>query len=401
MSVFTLFLVFILVVSLAVLRDYFLAERRMERLEQVPPLEGDALPSVSVIVPACNEEQGIEQALTSVLALDYPGLEIIVLDDRSTDATPQILDRMAAKDPRLRVIHITELPAGWLGKNHALHLGAAQAKGEFLLFTDADVHMAPDTLRRATAKMQAFQLDHLCLLFRMTAPSRLLCLLIADSLSAAFSLAKPWLVRKPESPYFIGAGGFNMIRKSFYHSFGGHHPIRLCPVDDVLLGRLAKENKGRCDCLNGSRLVTVEWYRSIREMVLGLRKNTFALLDYRVSLLLAATAAVISLHILPLWGLLLADGIPRLLCGAIVTANLLALALGVRAFLMDLRCLYWFPVTPYIKLYIIWRSVLFTLIQDGIVWRDTFYPLDELKAHKVSILRWVKMKMKKREEDLS
>ncbi|RWX43923.1 Glycosyl transferase family 2, partial [Candidatus Electrothrix marina] len=283
MSVFTLFLVFILVVSLAVLRDYFLAERHMERLEQVPPLEGDALPSVSVIVPACNEEQGIEQALTSVLALDYPGLEIIVLDDRSTDATPQILDRMAAKDPRLRVIHITELPAGWLGKNHALHLGAAQAKGEFLLFTDADVHMAPDTLRRATAKMQAFQLDHLCLLFRMTAPSRLLCLLIADSLSAAFSLAKPWLVRKPESPYFIGAGGFNMIRKSFYHSFGGHHPIRLCPVDDVLLGRLAKENKGRCDCLNGSRLVTVEWYRSIREMVLGLRKNTFALLDYRVS----------------------------------------------------------------------------------------------------------------------
>ena len=173
MPVFTLFLVFILVIALAVLRDNYLADRRMERLEHVSPLEGDALPSVSVIIPACDEEQGIASALTSVLTLDYPNLEIIVLNDRSSDATPQILDRMAAEDPRLRVIHISELPAGWLGKNHALHLGAAQAKGEYLLFTDADVHMAPDTLRRAAARMQVHQLDQLCLIFRMTAPSHL------------------------------------------------------------------------------------------------------------------------------------------------------------------------------------------------------------------------------------
>ncbi|CAK8720522.1 Glycosyltransferase, catalytic subunit of cellulose synthase and poly-beta-1,6-N-acetylglucosamine synthase [Candidatus Electrothrix laxa] len=392
MSVFNLFLVFILAVSLAVLRDYFLAECRMERLEQVPPLKGDALPSISVIIPACNEEQGIEQALASILSLDYPNLEIIVLNDRSTDATPQILDRMAAEDPRLRVIHISELPAGWLGKNHALHLGAAQAKGEFLLFTDADVHMAPDTLRRAAARMQAFQLDHLCLLFRMTAPSHLLSLLIADSLAIVFTLLKPWMISRPGSRYFAGAGGFNMIRRSFYHSFGGHRPIRLCPVDDVLLGRMAKENKGQCDCLLGGRFVWVEWYQSVAEMAHGLRKNCFALLDYRLDLLLAGTAALLSVHVLPLWGLLLADGIPRLLCAAIIAVNVLALSLAVRGWQMDLRCLYWFPVTPYIKFYIMWRAVLSTLIKGGIDWRGTFYSLDELKAHKVSILPWVKVK---------
>ncbi|WP_446008791.1 glycosyltransferase [Candidatus Electrothrix sp.] len=391
MSLFTLFLFCILVIALFTLRDYFHAHHHIEQLDHVPPLETAALPLVSVIIPACNEEQGIEAALTSLLSLNYPNLEIIVLNDRSIDATPQILDRMAGKHPRLRVVHITELPAGWLGKNHALHQGAAQARGEFLLFTDADVHFAPETIHRAVAKMETHKLDHLCLLFRMTAPSRLLSLLIADSLSGGFTMLKPWLVSKPDSRSFIGAGGFNMIRKSFYHSFGGHRPIRLCPVDDVLLGRLAKESRGRCDCLNGSSFVSVEWYGSVGEMVRGLRKNAFALLDYRFSLLLAATAALVSVHILPLWGLLLADGLARLLCGTIVGANLLALALGARAFQTDLRCLPWFPVTPYIKLYIIWHAVLSTLIEGGIDWRGTFYSLDELKAHKVSVLPWVKM----------
>ncbi|RWX51845.1 Glycosyltransferase, catalytic subunit of cellulose synthase and poly-beta-1,6-N-acetylglucosamine synthase [Candidatus Electrothrix marina] len=399
MSLLTLFLFCILVVALVVLRDVFLANRCMERLEHVQPLEGPHQPWVSVIIPACNEEDGIETALTSVLSLDYPNLEIIVLNDRSTDATPRILDRLADQHSRLRVVHITDLPAGWLGKNHALHLGAAQAKGEFLLFTDADVHFAPDTLRRSVARMINNRLDHLCLLFRMSAPNHLLSMLIADSLSALISLLKPWLVSRSDSRYFIGAGGFNMIRRSFYHSFGGHRPIRLCPADDVLLGRMAKASGGRCDCLNGGRFVSVEWYQSVGEMVRGLRKNTFALVDYRLDLLLAGVAAFTCFQILPLWGLFLADGFSCILCGAITAVNFLAMVLAVRAFEMDFRCLCWFPVTPYIKLYIIWHAVSATLIQGGIDWRGTFYSLEELKRHKVSVLPWVKLK--KRPGDLS
>ena len=392
MSLFPLFLLCILAVTLLALRDNFLSNRCLEQLKSVPPLASSspALPRVSVIIPACNEEQGIEQALSSVLSLDYPNLEIIVLDDRSTDTTPQILDRMAEQHSRLRIIHINELPTGWLGKNHALHLGAAQAKGEFLLFTDADVHFAPDTLCRAVAKMMNNTLDHLCLIFRMNPTGRLLSMLIADSLSGGFTLLKPWLVSKPGSRYFIGAGGFNMIRRSLYHSFGGHRPIRLCPVDDILLGRMAKENGGRCDCLLGGHCVGVEWYQSVSQMMRGLRKNTFALLDYRFSLLLAATVALIACHILPLWGIVLADGLPRLLCAMIMGVNFLAMTLALRTFQMDFRCLCWFPITPYIKLYIIWQAVLFTLMQGGIDWRGTLYSLDELRAHKVSVLPWIK-----------
>ena len=222
-------------------------------------------------------------------------------------------------------------------------------------------------------------------------------LLIADSLSGLITLLRPWLVSRPDSRYYIGAGGFNMIRKSFYHSFGGHRPIRLCPVDDILLGRMAKESGGRCDCLNGCGFVSVAWYQSVAEMVRGMRKNSFALFDYRLSLLLAGTAASLCLQILPFWGLLLAHGIPRLLCAAIIAVNVLALSLAARAFQTVLRSLYWFPVTPYIKLFIVWRATVLTLLRDGIDWRGTFYSLDELRAHKISVLPWVRMKIREEE----
>ncbi len=378
------------------LRDIFFAAHRIERLEHVPPLDPVDCPSVSIIIPACNEEREIEAALSSVLSLDYPDLEIIVLNDRSTDATPHILDRLARQHSRLKVIHITHLPAGWLGKNHALHLGAAQACGEFILFTDADVHMAPDTISRAMARMQRQKLDHFCLFFRMTAPGHLLPLLIADSFSGGFTMLKPWLVNTPDPRYYLGAGGFNMVRSSFYQSFGGHEAIRLCPVDDVVLGRMAKASGGSCDCLNGGRFVNVDWYQSVGEMVCGLRKNTFAILDYRLDFLLAGTVLLIGAHILPFWGLFLIKGLPWLFCFAIMAVNLLGIALVIRFFQMDLRCLYWFPVTPYLKLYIIWRATVMTLVQGGIEWRGTFYPLDALKRHKVSVLPWVKFRKRQK-----
>ncbi|MCI5128654.1 MAG: hypothetical protein D3907_09175 [Candidatus Electrothrix sp. AUS3] len=134
----------------------------------------------------------------------------------------------------------------------------------------------------------------------------------------------------------------------------------------------------------------MEWYQSVSQMMRGLRKNTFALLDYRFSLLLAATVALIACHILPLWGIVLADGLSRLLCAMIMGVNFLAMTLALRTFQMDFRCLCWFPITPYIKLYIIWQAVLFTLMQGGIDWRGTLYSLDELRAHKVSALPWIK-----------
>jgi cellulose synthase/poly-beta-1,6-N-acetylglucosamine synthase-like glycosyltransferase len=135
--------------------------RRLHRLASLRAPEPSAWPRVSVVVAARNEAATVERALPTMLALDYPDLEVIVVNDRSDDDTGAILDRLAATAPRLRVVHVRELPPGWIGKNHALHTGADSATGEWVLFTDADIHFEPDTLLRAIAYSRAHSLDHL------------------------------------------------------------------------------------------------------------------------------------------------------------------------------------------------------------------------------------------------
>ena len=123
--------------------------RTIAKLEDIPPLTSSDQPKVSVVIAACNEERGIEQALTSVLHQDYRDYEVIVVNGRSTDRTGEILHRMSQANPRLQLITIHQLPPAWLGKNHALHQGAARASGSCLVFTDADVVMHPSVLSRA------------------------------------------------------------------------------------------------------------------------------------------------------------------------------------------------------------------------------------------------------------
>ncbi|MCI5224346.1 MAG: glycosyltransferase, partial [Candidatus Electrothrix sp. AR4] len=328
----------------------------------------------------------------NVLALDYPRLEIIVLNDRSSDATPEILERMTEQHPRLRVIHIRELPKGWLGKNYALHFGAEHAKGEFLLFTDADAQMKSDTISRVVARMEEGGLDHLCLTFRPDMPSSLLSMLVVDSLSVLLTIFKPWLTVNPNSRYFMGIGAFNFVRSSTYSRLGGHRPIRLCPVDDILLGRLVKESGGRQECLNGTDFVRVPWYSSVSEMADGLCKNILAVIDYRLDLLVAATLLIICCNIMPFLGLFFTEGIVRLLCGSCVVVAFLSMLVSARVFGIPPSCLRWFLFTPYIKLYMIWRAALTTLTRGGIDWRGTFYPLDDLKRYMVPVWPWRKLR---------
>jgi glycosyltransferase involved in cell wall biosynthesis len=139
---------------------------RLPRLERENVPVPSRWPRLSVIIPACNEAAHLESAVETLVQQDYSDLEIILVNDRSTDATGAIIDRLAKNDPQIRALHIRKLPGGWLGKVHALHCGVAKARGEWLLFTDADVHFAPETLRRALAHVLQLQADHLALIPR-------------------------------------------------------------------------------------------------------------------------------------------------------------------------------------------------------------------------------------------
>jgi cellulose synthase/poly-beta-1,6-N-acetylglucosamine synthase-like glycosyltransferase len=359
------------------------AARKIRRLGDVPPLPDAEMPSVSVVVAARNEARGIEPALRSLLALDVPRLEVIVVDDRSDDATGAILDRVAAGDPRAVPIHVTALPPGWLGKNHALWLGAARAGGELILFTDADVVLQPDTLRRAARYLRENRLDHLPAGMHVDMPGWLLQTfgVVFGILFSLFS--RPWKASDPRSKAHVGIGAFNLIRADAYREIGTHRAIAMRPDDDLKLGKLVKKHGLRQDFVDASEHVRVEWYHSVREAIRGLRKNGFAGTDYRLSLVLLATVTQPLAFIWPFVAVWVTHGATRVL-NLITVAIILALFAG-SARVQRVRWWYGFatPLAIVIFLVAVWNATLYALIHRGIEWRGTHYPLAELKANRV------------------
>lgn len=360
--------------------------RSIRFLKDLPPLAGP-LPRVSILIPARNEERNLEEALRSVLALDYDNLEIDVVDDRSTDRTGEILDRLAAVEPRLRVVHVRELPPGWLGKNHALWLGAEKATGEFLLFTDADVVFEPSALRRAVGAMVSDGLDHLTASPAIARPSVPFELFIG-AFSLFFALfTKPWKVKDPRSPHHVGIGAFNLVRAAAYRAAGGHRAIAMRPDDDLKLGKLLKTRGFRSEFMFGQGALRVEWYASVRELIQGLMKNAFSGVDYRVRTVVVATVIQLAVFVWPFVAIflpwVLVSGPTRWLNLASVL-TLLALC-WINAPLAGVRRWHGvgFPLATLLFLYILWRAMLLTLWRGGIDWRGTHYPLAELKANKV------------------
>ena len=349
-------------------------------LASVSVKDEDSLPAVSVVIPARNEERNLEQALQSVLALDYPDLEIIVVNDRSTDTTGAILARMAERDPRLTVVTITDLPGGWIGKPYALHVGAQHARGEFILFTDADIVFDPTALRKAMAHVQAHQFDHVTLIPQGTMPGFFLRTLSATFGMFMFIIFKPWQARNPQSRRYMGVGAFNLIRTSAYQAMGGHEPVALRPDDDLKFGKLVKDHGYRQDVLNGRGMVTVEWYRSVRELIDGLTKNMFAGMEYRVSAVIAATLAALLIHIWPWIGLWVADGWAQAWYAVTVVMMVGSFGVAMAPFGVKFRHGLLLPFTIGLLVYIQCRSAVLALWRGGIVWRGTFYELRQLKT---------------------
>src|SRR5262245_17161985 len=273
------------------------------RLIDIPPEprapSPESLPSVSLIAPARNEQRNIDRAIRSLAHLDYPRLEITIVNDRSTDCTGQILDQLAAEFPQLNVVHLTDLPPGWLGKNHALQLGADRSRGDWLLFTDADIFFEPSALRRAMQYAEANRVDPLAATPDTNMPSWVLQSFVV-TFAIYFSLfVRIWWIRNPKSTAHVGIGAFNLIRASVYRAIGGHHTIRMRPDDDLKLGKIIKLAGYRQDVVNGSRMIAVDWYASLGELIRGLEKNAFSGTDYRVGLTIFTSIVSLLFNVWP------------------------------------------------------------------------------------------------------
>jgi glycosyltransferase involved in cell wall biosynthesis len=345
------------------------------------PVTDSGRPRVSIIVPARNEEESIEASLRALLALDYDDYEVIAVNDRSTDRTGEIMERVSKTGPeaRLRVIHHRELPAGWLGKTHAMWTATSEATGDWLLFTDADVLFKADSLRRAMAYAEAERADHLVLLPRMIMKRPGEFMMIAFFQMMFVFGHRPWKVADPASQDHMGVGAFNLIRRSAYEAVGTYAALRMEVLDDMKLGKIVKNAGFAQRNVFGADLISIRWAHGAMGVVNNLTKNFFAVLSFQWWRTLISAFGLLFLNLMPFVGVLLAHGWARLPYG-IALFSMFAIYVGM--WLRSGMPPYYFllhPVSTALFTYILMRSMFHTLWNDGIVWRGTKYPLEELR----------------------
>ncbi len=340
-------------------------------------------PSLRVVFAARDEAEHVARATRSMAALDYPGLFITAVDDRSVDGTGPILDDLARSLDNLSVIHVRALPTGWLGKCHALQAGADAAAGsaEWLLFTDADVVFAPDTLKRAMHLAKATGADHLTC--SPDVPTEFLGeRLFLTLFYLVFALnTPPDAILNRRRKAATGVGAFNLVRAEAFHAIGGFRNIRLSVDDDLRLGQALKFAGYVPIFLHGKDCVMVRWHVGMMGMVRGLGKNFFAALDFRLPHLLLILVGLPTITILPTVGLFVGPWWARLICAAGVAAPMVVTARGRGQNRVRWYHALFLPFTGLVLLFTLVRSTYLTLRQGGVRWRDHLYPLAELKEH--------------------
>ena len=338
-------------------------------------------PRVSIIVPARNEEESIGQALRTLLALDYENYEIIAVNDRSTDRTGEIMQAVAetAVSRRLRVVHHTELPSGWLGKTHAMWTAANQASGDWLLFTDADVLFRQDSLRRALAYAEAEPADHVVLFPRMIMKRPGEYMMIAFFQTMFMFGHRPWKVADPSTDDHMGVGAFNLVRRRVYEAVGTYEALRMEVLDDMKLGKVVKKAGFAQRNVFGGDLISIRWAHGAFGVVNNLTKNFFAVLSFQWWRTLISAFGLAFLNFGPFLGIWLAHGWARVPY-SIALGSILLIYIGM-SWRSDVPPYYFVlhPVSTALFIYTLLRSMFLTLWNDGIVWRGTKYPLEELR----------------------
>ncbi|WP_282939750.1 glycosyltransferase [Paenibacillus sp. RC67] len=358
------------------------------RTKSNPAMNPQETPLVSVIIAAKEEEASIVETVKHLLHQTYPRLEIIAVNDRSQDGTGHKLEELRKWsegkehiDIPLKIIHVTTLPAGWLGKNHALYQGYMQSRGQYVLFTDADVLFQPDTIADAVHYMRANEVDHLTLAPNMIINGFWLKAFVMYFFFTLSLYVRPWRSNiDSQHKNGMGIGAFNLLTRNAYETIGTHQAFALRPDDDLVLGMRVKQAKLKQRLVSGKEHIAVEWYKSLGEAIHGLEKNLFSGFHYKLSLAFMAVIGQLILFLLPFIALFFAGGWASWVYGLSICIMLYVYFRLVHSLTgiggSEVLVL---PLTVVLLCYIVARSVWLTLRQDGIHWRGTYYSLDELK----------------------
>ncbi len=357
----------------------FVGMRKVPRIERFEPMPAKDCPMISIIFGALNEAEKLPSALATILALDYPDYEVIAVDDRSTDATGQILDDFAARNPRLRVIHVTELPPGWHGKPHALHSGSKIATGSWQDFTDADVHFAPDSLGRIIAAATLDKCDHLALMTK-TIMIGFWEHVVMTFFGLGFALGEEaWRTSDARSSRYIGIGAFQLIRRQAYDAFNGHLAMPMEVLEDMKLSKLTKRAGFRSQVGYAPQHVSVHWHSGLGNLVRGSSKTFFAAASYNLAMLGGQVLGLLMLSVFPWVALPFVHGEARIFAAIAVAISFAChAAVSASAGASPLYGLT-HPIGALIFVWMLLRSAFLTLRNGGVTWRGTFYPLAELR----------------------
>ena len=360
------------------------AAMKLENLEDDTSPEPETWPSVSLLVPARDEAEGVEAALRSKLAIDYPALEVVFINDRSRDDTGAIAERLAKEDPRLKVVHVTELPPGWLGKVHALNEGAKVATGEWLLPSDADIHYQPGMLKKAMARCLARGLDVLPAFPTFKSTTFLIDAVLSDFARTVLAPMQPDKIEATGNGFGVGVGVFTLIRRSAYDKSPGWEWLRLEVADDVTLGMMLKQSGAKCSIVLVHRQLELTMYPTLKSLWKGVEKSACAMSKYRAAMHAPIVLGMLALDLAPwvMLGLgwyrgdhtqLVLGGASAVLC--LVSAGVALSAIGQS----PLKAVLAPPGGVMFHLMILIGG-LRNYLRGFVIWRDTSYSIAELRA---------------------
>jgi glycosyltransferase involved in cell wall biosynthesis len=356
------------------------------RLKDQTPTTPHTWPALSVIIPARNEGDTIEAAVRSLMAQHYSHLQVVLVDDRSTDETAAVMAQLAAADPRIEIVSVDALPSGWLGKVHALQRGLERARGELLLFTDADTHYAPGALEHAVAVFQQEELVHLTLLPHLQTTGLGQAMMMASFFDGYLERRRgSRLLRLPPSGPLFGFGAFNLVRRSALEQTSGLPWLKLDVADDLALARLMRE-QGPAGCCVAHDSLSILYYPSLQECLRGFERTAFPLIA-RFSLwrALAYLAAMSWLFCSTTLLVFLCE--PFLSAAVLLPAAVLCCANAVIGKLRLGRTLHGALLEPLALLfmaYVLARSTFLGLRHGAVFWRGSSYANEELRAEQRS-----------------
>ncbi len=339
-------------------------------------LTEESLPKLSIVVAAKDEEKEIESSLRSILKQNYPNLEVIVVNDRSTDRTGLILENLQVEFPNLKIETITSIPVNWLGKNNALWKGANDATGDYILFTDADVKYSDNCLRKIMTDVQSNKIEFACCFPDFISHGfweSVFNLNFAILLSLRI---KFWSVTNPKSSAFCGVGAFNLVKKESYFKMGGHSKLPLEVADDMVLAKLMKQSGAKSALYSGKNELSVKWQSGgLKSVIKGIEKNAFSGFNYSWMKMILQMTNLLIITCVPFaaflfdWKLGLFSVLP------------IAFIFQINRHFQNKSIFYFLtlPIGALLLTYASVRSALIITLNGSVNWRDTKYSKSLLK----------------------